>query len=196
MYITCDTAELILENAYISNPGLWREHSKTVAFAAKTIAKHIEGMDPEKACSFGLLHDIGRIKGFSHMRHVIDGYRYLSDLGYDENARICITHSFPIKNIDSYSGNNDCCPDDFKEISRLLSTYEYDDYDRLIQLCDALALPNKMCILEQRLIDVAIRNGVNKYSIEKWKAFLSLKDYFDQKVGGDLYTLLGIQTSS
>lgn len=192
MYIPCDIARQILDNAYISNPGLWREHSKTVAHAARTIAEYVEGMEPEKAYSFGLLHDIGRIKGFSHMRHVIDGYRYLSDMGYEENARICITHSFPLKNINSYSGNNDCSPDDFMEISSLLREYEYDDYDRLIQLCDAVALPGKICILEQRLVDVAIRNGINEYSIQKWQSFLRLKDYFDQKTGTDLYTLLGV----
>lgn len=192
MYIPCDIAGQILDNAYISNPGLWREHSKTVALAARTIAEYVEGMEPEKAYSLGLLHDIGRIKGFSHMRHVIDGYRYLLDMGYEENARICITHSFPVKNINAYSGNNDCSPDDFMEISSLLREYEYDDYDRLIQLCDAVALPGRICILEQRLVDVAIRNGINEYSIQKWQAFLGLKDYFDKKTGTDLYTLLGV----
>ena len=192
MYIPCDIARHILDDAYVFNPGLWREHSQTVAFAAKTIAEHVEGMEPEKAYSLGLLHDIGRIKGFSHMRHIIDGYRYLSNMGYEDNARICITHSFPIKNINSYSGKNDCSPDDSEAISLLLSMYEYDDYDRLIQLCDAVALPGKMCIIERRLIDVAIRYGINEYSIPKWKAFLELKDYFDQSAGRDIYTLLDI----
>lgn len=56
-----------------------------------------------------------------------------------------------------------------------MNDVEYDDYDRLIQLCDAVSLPTSFCILEVRLIDVAIRNGVNEYSIEKWKKFIELK---------------------
>lgn len=56
-----------------------------------------------------------------------------------------------------------------------MNDVEYDDYDRLIHLCDAVSLPTSFCILEVRLIDVAIRNGVNEYSIEKWKKFHELK---------------------
>ena len=29
----------------------------------------------------------------------------------------------------------------------------YDDYDRLVQLCDALALPSGFCLLEKRFVD-------------------------------------------
>lgn len=32
----------------------------------------------------------------------------------------------------------------------------YDDYDRLVQLCDSLALPSGFCLLEKRFVDVAL----------------------------------------
>lgn len=73
-----------------------------------------------------------------------------------------------------------------------MNDVEYDDYDRLIQLCDAVSLPTSFCILEVRLIDVAIRNGVNEYSIEKWKKFIELKEYFDKTCGMDIYKILEI----
>lgn len=192
MYLKNGQAQAILEEAYKYNPGKWREHSKNVAYAAQIISEHIDGLDSEKAYSFGLLHDIGRIRGIKQMKHIIDGFEFLSDMGFDENARICMTHSFPIKVVASYSGKNDCTPQEVKFISDFLICNEYDEYDRLIQLCDALALPDSICILEKRLVDVAIRNGVNEYTVEKWKAFLALKSYFDAKVGMDIYRLFNL----
>lgn len=189
MYVAYGQAKAILEEAYQWNPGKWREHSKNAAYAAQVISEHADGLDSEKAYSFGLLHDIGRIRGVKQMKHVVDGFEYLSALGFDENARICITHSFPIKVVASYNGNNDCTPQEVEFISDFLMNNEYDEYDKLIQLCDALALPDGICILEKRLVDVAIRNGVNEYTVEKWKAFLALKAHFDAKVGMDIYKL-------
>lgn len=192
MYVKYDQAQALLEEAYKLNPGKWRDHSKNVAYAARVISEHVDGLDPEKAYSFGLLHDIGRIRGIKHMKHVVDGFEYLSAMGFNENARICMTHSFPIKVVASYSGNNDCTPQEIKFISDFLISIDYDDYDKLIQLCDALALPDSICILEKRLVDVAIRNGVNEYTVEKWKAFLALKSYFDAKVGMNIYNLFNL----
>ena len=193
MYATRQQAYELLEHAYELNPGNWKDHSKNVAFAAQTISEHINGMDPEKAYSLGLLHDIGRIRGFSHMKHVIDGYQYLEEMGLNENSRICLTHSFPIKSVCSYSGPNDCTEIETKFISNYITNCDYDDYDKLIQLCDAIALPNSICILEKRLLDVAIRNGINEYSIEKWKAFIGLKKYFDNVTGNNVYKLFEIE---
>lgn len=192
MYVKFSQAEKILEEAYKHNPGKWREHSKNVAYAARIISEHIEDLDPEKAYSFGLLHDIGRIRGVKQMKHVVDGFEYLSEMGFDENAKICMTHSFPLKVVASYSGNNDCTAQEVKFISDFLNSNDYDEYDKLIQLCDALALPDSICILEKRLVDVAIRNGINEYTVEKWKAFLALKSYFDDKVGMDIYRLFNL----
>lgn len=77
-------------------------------------------------------------------------------------------------------------------IANYLNNIEYTGYDRLIQLCDALAYPTGVCPIEKRLLDVAIRNGINTYSIEKWKAFLTLKDYFSQKINRSIYDLFTI----
>lgn len=139
-----------------------------------------------------MLHDIGRRYGFGHIKHVYDGMLYMENLGYFDVAKICLTHSFPIKNIYSYSGELDLSEDKLLFLKSRLASVEYDDYDRLIQLCDAIASPEGFCILEVRLIDVAIRNGINKYSIEKWKKFIDLKSYFDKKCHLDVYNLLGV----
>lgn len=62
----------------------------------RKIASACGDMDVEKAYILGLLHDIGRKFGVRHLGHVYDGYVYMKSLGYDEVAKICLTHSLII----------------------------------------------------------------------------------------------------
>lgn len=185
-------AEKLLNKAEQHNPGAWIGHSKTAAFCTRAIAKKCDNLDADTAYILGLLHDIGRREGVTDMRHIIDGYNFMNSLGYDICARICLTHSFPYNDIRSYNGQNDCSAEETEFIKRFLDNTEYDDYDRLIQLCDALALPDGATYIEKRLVDVVMRRGFNDLTITKWKAFLDLKDYFDKKTGTDIYKLIGV----
>ncbi len=76
-------AEKLLVEAEQHNPGAWIGHSKTAAFCAKTIAEHCDNLNNIIAYVFGLLHDIGRREGVTDMRHNIDGYHFMTSLGYD-----------------------------------------------------------------------------------------------------------------
>ena len=96
-YPTRENAERILENGINLNPGNWGNHSIVVAKCAEKIAKATGELDSEKAYVLGLMHDIGRQYGYSEFRHVYDGYMYMSQLGYTEAAKICLTHSFSVK---------------------------------------------------------------------------------------------------
>lgn len=189
---TIEEAEKLLEEAAKLNPGPWTDHNKTAGFCARTIASKCEDMDPDAAYVLGLLHDIGRREGIMDMRHIYAGYQFMSSLGYDDSARICLTHSFPYKNIGAYNGQNDCTEEETGYIQNYIDSLEYDDYDRLIQLCDAISFPAGPTYVEKRLVDVVLRRGFNELTIPKWKAFLELKQYFDEKTGGDIYTLLKI----
>jgi len=88
----------------------------------------------------GLLHDIGRREGVTGMRHVLDGYNFLADRGFEDAARICLTHSFAVKRLEAIFGAWDCTPDELRFIENTLAGIEFDDYDRLIVLCDSLAM--------------------------------------------------------
>lgn len=186
-------AELLLSEAEKLNPGLWVSHSKIVGFCARVIAEKCDNLEADTAFVFGLLHDIGRRAGVCEMKHIVNGYRFMKSIGYDDIARICLTHSFPYKNINAYTGQNDCTTEETKFITTFLANTEYNDYDRLIQLCDALALPNGATFLEKRLVDVTLRRGFNDLTIPKWKTFYELKNYFDDKIGTDIYKIIGVK---
>ena len=50
----------------------------------------------------------------------------------------------------------------------------YDDNDRLIQLCDSLAMATDVCLMQVRMMDVALRYGVNDFTVDKWRATFQL----------------------
>lgn len=187
-------AKNYLEEAAKLNPGDWVAHSKIVADCAGKIAENC-GMNSEFAYCIGLLHDIGRRYGITGTKHIYDGYQFLLAEGYEESvAKICITHSFPLKSIKYYIGKNDCSKEETNFIAQYLESTQYSDYDKLIQLCDALAYPTGACYIEKRLVDVTMRHGFNEYTVEKWKSYFSLKDEFDQKCScaSGIYTLFPI----
>lgn len=171
------------------NPGPWIKHSKSVGLNAKLIADKIDSLDSNKAYAMGLLHDIGRRAGIKSIMHTIDGYDYMMSLNQKEIARICLTHSYPIQDVNTFLGNLTARKNK-RFLSNFIKNAVYDDYDRLIQLCDAISLPSGACIMEKRLIDVALRHGLPNFTIDKWKAYLELKNYFDKLCGCNVYTLL------
>jgi HD domain len=182
-------AEKLLTEAEQRNPGPWVAHSRNVALAAKCIAEH-SNLDAEAAYIMGLLHDIGRREGVTGMRHILDGHIFLNGLGYEDSARICLTHSFPLKDIRVFMGHWDVSEEEWTFIQEFQNKLEYDDYDRLMQLCDCLALPQGICLIEKRMIDVALRLGVTEYTVPKWKAYLDIKKYFEEKMGQSIYKVL------
>lgn len=189
------TAEELLREAEKLNPGIWVQHNRVAGKCAKAIATCCDNLDENAAYVLGLLHDIGRREGIMDLRHILSGYKYMMKLDYTDSARICLTHSFPYKNVDSYNGENDCTLDETNFIQSFIDKTDYNDYDRLIQLCDALSFPEGPMWLEKRLVAVVLKKGFNDLTIPKWKSLLQLKEYFDSKTGTDIYKLLGIKSN-
>lgn len=183
-------AQGLLSQAQELNPGPWVRHSIFVGEAAKAIAAHHPRLEPTNACVMGCLHDIGRRVGVTNMRHVIDGYFFLHDMGFEDAARICLTHSFPIQNARFIVGKWDCSAEELRFVDDYLSNVEYTDYDRLIQLCDALALPSGFCLMEKRLVDVALRHGTTEHTIPRWKATFDIQHDIEVVIEQSIYNLL------
>lgn len=183
------TAHALLDEAEQLHPGDWVPHVKLVARAAEAIAAKL-GMDAEKAYVFGLLHDIGRRYGKFNLIHGYHGYQYLTSLGYPAAARICLTHSFVTRRIDETGGHWDGTAEEKLHAQALLNDFEWDDYDRLILFCDGITMSDGYHLLEQRLIEVALRRGLLPNAPEKWKLYIGLKEYFSEKLGGSVYHAL------
>lgn len=185
-----EQAKAFLDDARQRNPGPWVEHSLVSAAEASHIAQYHPELDPAAGYTLALLHDIGRRSGVAHMRHILDGYYFLCDQGYPDAARICLTHSFPVKDTRTAFGNWDCSPEERQFVEGFLENTEYTLYDKLVQLCDYLSLPSGFCPVEKRMIDVALRYGANEYAVKKWKAVFEIKEGLEKTIGRSIYSVL------
>ncbi|GAA5532303.1 HD domain-containing protein [Deinococcus aluminii] len=184
------TAERLLREAEALNPGGWVAHSRNVARAARLIAERHPALDPVRAHTLGLLHDLGRRTGPNRDRHILDGHDLLLSLGYPDAARIALTHSFVIPDLATLQGEWDGTPAEWARLGELLAAARMTDEDRLLQLCDTLALADGFCTVQERIVDVALRYSVNERTPEKWRAKLALKAAFDRECGVNIYRLL------
>lgn len=187
MLPTREEAMELVRDGLLCNPGPWGKHCLTTAHCAKKIASACENMDAEKAYILGLLHDIGRKFGVKHLGHVLDGYLYMKSLGYDDVARICLTHSFNNHTVDEYIGKFDVSGDELSFIKTELDKIMYDDYDMLIQLCDSLAGTEGVLDIQQRMDDVKKRYGF--YPKNKWNTNIRLMNYFEKKANKNIYVV-------
>lgn len=197
-------AKFLMQRAVEMNPGPWEQHSILVAECAEKIAVQIlrnngelsedgtikenSSINPEKAYLMGFLHDIGRRNGITGLKHVWDGYHYLKDMGYDDFAQICLTHSFQFPEFSLYIGEKDLEPAEIEELKALLKNTIYTDYDYLIQLLDAACNADGTVDLVSRMNDVRRRYG--NYPLLKWARNFELKEMFEKKMGKSLYEVI------
>lgn len=171
----------------------YRFHTMNIAAFCRLLASKIPGLNIEKAYICGLLHDYGKkyderkIKRF----HGLLGYLEMMDMGYPDIARICISHTFPVRNFD-FSYYPSYPQTDLEFARSILDQIRYDDYDRLVQYCDLFLEALKIMKPADRIKNICKRynltNQENRYLNEN-AAFL--KKYFDEKCAQDTFSLLG-----
>ena len=110
--------------------------------------------------------------------------------GWEKAAQICISHAFMIQDIKTSIGTFDVSEEDYLFMEDFVKHAVYDDYDRLVQLCDSLALPTGFCLLEKRFVDVALRYGTPPFITKRWKKTLEIKELFEEKIHCSIYELL------
>ena len=103
----------------------------------------------------------------------------MMSLGYDEVARVCLTHSFNDQVMEDYIGKKDTTDAEYEQIQNALHEISMDEYDRLIQLCDAIAGADGVLDITERMADVRRRDG--SYPTQKWNQNLLLKKYLKKK---------------
>ena len=186
-----DQAEMMLAEGEQRNPGPWGDHSRQTALCARRIAEQCPSLEADAAYVLGLMHDIGRREGFSHIKHIWDGHQFMMQNGWDDAAAICLSHSFPMPDFNQYVGKIDITAEQYRFIHGFIKQRAYTDYDKLIQLCDAIAMAEGAVLIEKRLMDVVLRHGViPEGSLDKWRKTIELKQYFDALAGENVYRLM------
>jgi len=187
---TLEKAVEYLEEAAKINPGSWIAHSKNVALGAKLIAERCNDINPNIAYILGLLHDIGKREVKTQARHCIDGYKFMMSQGYEDSARICMTHTFQYKDINAIYDKWDCSEEELMIVANYLKAIQYNKYDLLIQLCDALSTEKGFCFLEKKMVSSVIKCGIKDILVEKWGYTFRLKEHFEKETNCSIYSLL------
>lgn len=163
----------------------WITHCRSVGKTAGVIAEAI-GEDADFAEALGMVHDIGKKDTKEVVFHDLLGYEYLTKLGYDEaSSAVCLTHS--------YLNNDDTCvaggylPEN-KFRTDFIRNHHYTECEKIINLCDLMCKDIQMTF-EERMIDLITRKGVHPNSAYHLMEAVKLKNYFDAKVPGGIYSL-------
>lgn len=163
----------------------WVKHCINVGIASGRIARKL-GLDGDFAEACGYLHDVGR--KISHPAHVVEGYRYLVNRGYDEMARYCITHSFIDSDIHLIAGGP-LQADTETLVAPYLETHPATIYDNIVQLCDLFCSEEGFTTVEKRLLNISARTGIYSNSYEHFCSALKLKERIEKQMGCSLYSL-------
>lgn len=169
MELTSKDALKMLEDARgkTSDDG-WINHSICVGNTAARVAEALD-LDSEKAKTLGYIHDIGKLVGDFH-NHVMNGYNYLKDLGYDSfYYNVCLTHSYLNNDVYCTAGG---IPSKIPFREEFIKSHKYTIYEKIINLCD-LMCTNVVNTVDKRLIDIIIRRGAydstQYHAIETYK---------------------------
>ena len=147
------------------NKSSWLSHSFNNAIVCYNLAKALN-LNCNTAFTYGLLHDYGR--KYSHtFDHVIKGFEGLIDLGLENEAKACITHSFinggRYSNNESpendflYDGQKEIINDNSDEITLVLNNSIYTPYDDILNIADLMATDHEIVSPLDRINDIASR---------------------------------------
>ena len=185
MKLTSKKALEMLEEAEKKSTDIgWILHSRCVGNSAGKIADALN-LDVDKAKTLGYIHDIGKSVG-EFRDHVMNGYNYIKQLGYDEEyANICLTHSYLNNDVYCTAGG---VPRDIPFRTEFIKNHKFTIYEKIINLCDLMCTSVNLT-LEKRLIDIMKRRGVHENTVYHINEAQKLKKEFDDMLGFNVYDL-------
>lgn len=150
----------------------WISHCMYVGEVCETLA-NAKGLNKDIALTLGLLHDYGRRIDQS-FKHVIVGFQELTDLGWNNEALSCLTHSFLNG---GRCANNEPAESGFyvddegnpqwefgtkkDDITTFLENYQYTEYDTILNIADLMATSNGIVSPYERIEDIATRRTID-----------------------------------
>lgn len=185
MKLTSKKALEMLKQAETTSPDLgWIKHSICVGDTAATIAERLN-LDVDKARTLGYIHDIGKKDG-DYKNHVMNGYIFLKEQGYDEDYyNICLTHSYLNNDVRCTAGG---IPKEIPFRTEFIQNHKYTIYEKIINLCDLMCTSKRM-ILEQRLIEIMLRRGCHENTVYHISKAKELKEEIEEMLGCSVYSL-------
>lgn len=173
------------EEDYYKPENRWVWHCIYVGEAAGRIASKL-GLDEAKARALGYVHDIGR--KIDHERHVLEGYYYMHDMGYEEESGVCLTHSFVNNDLNLVAGG---VIDSKRSLffEQYFLEHPYTIYDNIIQMCDLFCLETGFTTVEKRLLDIYKRKGIFSNTADHFESVMNLKSSLESVMECSLYEL-------
>ena len=155
------------------NTSSWIKHSLNVGLAAKNISNLTNETNNNLAYILGILHDYGR-KYKTDMKHTIVGFESLVNIGLENLAKICLTHSHingkrcannePAVEGWSYANGKSLWQSEntLDDLTKFLINTKYNKYDHIICIADLMATENKIIPVHLRLEDIAKRRKIDQ----------------------------------
>lgn len=170
---------------------LYDNHIKGCAIVAQTIALKLGNIDPEQIYVSAFLHDNAKIdespESMVGRFHGVLGYEKFQDID-QYVARACLLHELPWNNVKLYEkrflGNRD----DYNFALQYVKENPLKNEDLIIQLADAMANKNGIVTIEQRQQEYEERFN-RKLPDEMITPYIEIKQYFDEKINGNVYDL-------
>lgn len=168
----------------------WSKHCFAVADSALVIGmtlKQHRAVDSSFLWSAALLHDIGRSVSHDPVLHGVEGYKFLSALGHQKEARVCASHIlFGLKAHEAAQFGLPAC--DF-----VPCTIE----EQLVTLTDLLLEFDQPTTLKRRFSSLRRRNADNPFFLERLdRAFASARSFMaqiEQEIGESIERMVALQ---
>lgn len=190
--LSIEKAYSFLEDAPRKNKELWIKHSVNVAIVAERLAKQLK-LDSKKAYVLGLVHDIGRRKK-EHvgLRHIIEGYNFLEEQGYKEEARVCLTHTFYSRNLvkpNLTKANTNLTRNEIEFISDYINKNGFNIYDKILQIADNMGSATGINTVERRRTESMLRYGITDVSEKNLREIFKVQNEIEEKLGFSIYKI-------
>ena len=163
-----------------NNLGSWVTRSKIIGKSARIIGKEI-GLDEDIAFACGSLFDIGKKDKKKGLENNLRSFHILRNESYFFPAKIAISHSFTVKDINSYLGEINLEEKDINTIKNLLLSYTYTDYDKLIQVLDN-SITDIYVGIEKKQEILKEKYGKIPFEEERLKKLKEYEKYFENKL--------------
>lgn len=167
-----------LEKGFRDKSDRWIIKSWLCGKTAEKMAKDL-GLDPDITLACASLAQIGNSSACKN--EFLEGFKILRADSYFFPAKVAISQSFPLKDLKLYKDIYDLDPKEEEFIRNFLYSYDYTDYDYLVQYL--------YMIFDETFL--GLKKGMDLYLDESYpevfrERFYEIEEYFLHKLNKDI----------